>query len=63
MGSFAMKRLACIGVVQPLQNMRGLDMRNAEDYITNNTREVAPGIIVGGMELSGTFLSSFCLPW
>lgn len=32
--------------------MRGLDMQSAEDAIVKNTREVAPGLIVGGMELS-----------
>lgn len=29
-------------------------MTSAEDYIVNNTREVVPGLITGGMELSGT---------
>jgi cysteine-dependent adenosine diphosphate thiazole synthase len=32
--------------------MGGLDMNAAEDYIVNNTRQVVPGLIVGGMELS-----------
>lgn len=27
-------------------------MTSAEDYIVNNTREVVPGLITGGMELS-----------
>lgn len=27
-------------------------MNAAEDYIVNNTRQVAPGLVVGGMELS-----------
>jgi thiamine thiazole synthase len=31
-----------------------LNMTSAEDYIVNNTREVVPGLITGGMELSGT---------
>lgn len=35
--------------------MRGLNMQTAEDYIVNNTREVVPGLITGGMELSGAF--------
>lgn len=30
-----------------------LNMTSAEDYIVNNTREVVPGLITGGMELSG----------
>ena len=32
--------------------MRGLDMASAEDAIVKRTREVVPGLIVGGMELS-----------
>lgn len=32
--------------------MRGLDMQTAEDAIVKNTREIVPGLIVGGMELS-----------
>lgn len=32
--------------------MRCLDMRSSEDFIVNNTREVVPGLITGGMELS-----------
>ncbi|GAA5872170.1 hypothetical protein JCM8547_003825 [Rhodosporidiobolus lusitaniae] len=51
-GAFAVKRLASMGMVEALGNMRGLDMRNAEDYIVNNTREVCPGLITTGMELS-----------
>lgn len=30
-------------------------MSSAEDYIVNNTREIVPGLITGGMELSGSF--------
>ena len=30
-------------------------MTSAEDYIVNNTREVVPGLITGGMELSGEY--------
>ncbi|KAK4905818.1 thiamine metabolism-related protein [Elasticomyces elasticus] len=32
--------------------MRGLDMNAAEDAIVKGTREIVPGLIVGGMELS-----------
>ena len=32
--------------------MGGLDMNAAEDCIVNSTRQIAPGLIVGGMELS-----------
>ncbi|GAA5909764.1 hypothetical protein JCM6882_002668 [Rhodosporidiobolus microsporus] len=51
-GAFSVKRLASMNMVEPLANMRGLDMRNAEDYIVNNTREIVPGLITTGMELS-----------
>lgn len=51
-GAFAVKRLVATGLVEKLGNMRTLDMRSAEDYIVNQTREVFPGLITGGMELS-----------
>ncbi|GAA6008460.1 thiamine thiazole synthase [Rhodotorula paludigena] len=51
-GAFAVKRLVATGLVEKLGNMRTLDMRTAEDYIVNNTREVFPGLVTGGMELS-----------
>jgi len=51
-GAFSVKRLAQSGLVKGLGDMRPLDMTRAEDYIVNNTREVAPGIIIGGMELA-----------
>ncbi|KAL8279115.1 hypothetical protein RQP46_008573 [Phenoliferia psychrophenolica] len=51
-GAFSVKRLVATGMVEKLGNMRALDMRTAEDYIVNNTREVVPGLITGGMELS-----------
>ncbi|BGP39511.1 thiamine metabolism-related protein [Rhodotorula kratochvilovae] len=51
-GAFAVKRLVATGLVEKLGNMRTLDMRNAEDYIVNSTREVFSGLICGGMELS-----------
>jgi ribulose 1,5-bisphosphate synthetase/thiazole synthase len=38
--------------IEQLGGMRGLDMQSAEDAIVKNTREVVPGLIVGGMELS-----------
>ncbi|GAA6041024.1 hypothetical protein JCM8097_004681 [Rhodosporidiobolus ruineniae] len=51
-GAFTVKRLVSMGMLAALGNMRGLDMRNAEDYIVNNTRQVVPGLITTGMELS-----------
>lgn len=38
--------------IEQLGGMRGLDMQAAEDAIVKGTREVVPGLIVGGMELS-----------
>ncbi|GAA5837377.1 hypothetical protein JCM3766R1_000429 [Sporobolomyces carnicolor] len=51
-GAFSVKRLAATGLVDKLGDMRCLDMRSSEDFIVNNTREVVPGLITGGMELS-----------
>ena len=38
--------------VEKLGGMRALDINTAEDAIVKRTREVVPGLIVGGMELS-----------
>ncbi|GAA5867074.1 hypothetical protein JCM5353_004576 [Sporobolomyces roseus] len=51
-GAFSVKRLVAAGIVEKLGDMRCLDMRSSEDYIVNNTREIVPGLITGGMELS-----------
>jgi len=51
-GAFCAKRLVSMGSLQALGGMRGLDMNRAEDAIVIGTREVAPGLIIGGMELS-----------
>lgn len=50
-GAFSVKRLASAGFCE-LGDMRALDMNKSEDQIVNQTREVFPGLIVGGMELS-----------
>lgn len=52
MGAFSAKRLVSAGLLAGLGNMRGLDMSRAEPAIVNQTREVAPGLIMAGMELS-----------
>jgi len=52
MGAFSAKRLVSAGLTKGLGNMRGLDMGRAEPTIVNNTREVVPGLIFAGMELS-----------
>lgn len=52
MGAFSVKRLVGMQQIEKLGGMRGLDMNRAEDAIVKRTREVVPGLIVGGMELS-----------
>ncbi|KZT09108.1 Thi4-domain-containing protein [Laetiporus sulphureus 93-53] len=52
MGAFSAKRLVSMGLLKELGNMRGLDMNRAEPAIVNGTRQVAPGLIMTGMELS-----------
>jgi len=52
MGAFSVKRLVSMQRIGKLGGMRGLDMNTAEDAIVKNTREIVPGLIVGGMELS-----------
>lgn len=51
-GAFCAKRLESMNAINKLGGMRGLDMNSAEDTIVKNTREVVPGLIMGGMELS-----------
>jgi len=51
-GAFSIKRLVSMGAVDIMGGMRGLDMKSAEDAIVKRTREVIPGMIIGGMELS-----------
>ena len=51
-GAFCVKRLVSMNQIKELGGMRGLDMNVAEDAIVKRTREIVPGLIVGGMELS-----------
>ncbi|CAK7893291.1 thiamine thiazole synthase [[Candida] anglica] len=51
-GAFSAKRAVAIGGLEKLGGMRGLDMNVAEDHIVKGTREVVPGLVIGGMELS-----------
>ena len=51
-GAFSAKRLASMQAIEKLGGMLGLDMNSAEDAIVKNTREIVPGLIMGGMELS-----------
>ncbi|KZO93899.1 thiazole biosynthetic enzyme [Calocera viscosa TUFC12733] len=52
MGAFCAKRLVSNGMIEKLGDMRCLDMMRAEPAIVNRTREVQPGLIMTGMELS-----------
>eukprot|EP00195_Chlamydomonas_chlamydogama_P007959 CAMPEP_0202896116 /NCGR_PEP_ID=MMETSP1392-20130828/5170_1 /ASSEMBLY_ACC=CAM_ASM_000868 /TAXON_ID=225041 /ORGANISM="Chlamydomonas chlamydogama, Strain SAG 11-48b" /LENGTH=356 /DNA_ID=CAMNT_0049581355 /DNA_START=227 /DNA_END=1297 /DNA_ORIENTATION=- len=52
MGAHSVKRLASLGMVPQVPGMGALDMNTAEDKIVNNTREVVPGLVLAGMELS-----------
>lgn len=58
-GAQTVKRLAKLGMVgqtpapgSDIPGMGALDMNSAEDKIVNNTREVAPGVVLCGMELA-----------
>merc|ERR1712137_1258033 len=51
-GAFSFKRLVSMQAIKALGGMRGLDMNSAEDAIVKGTREITPGLILGGMELS-----------
>ncbi|RYP70336.1 hypothetical protein DL771_005543 [Monosporascus sp. 5C6A] len=51
-GAFSVKRLVSMQAIEKLGGMRGLDMNVAEDAIVKGTREIVPGLICGGMELS-----------
>lgn len=51
-GAFSVKRLVSMQAIDKLGGMRGLDMNTAEDAIVKRTREIVPGLICGGMELS-----------
>ena len=49
-----------MGMVEDAPGMSALDMNTAEDMIVRNTREVVPGMIICGMEVSIKYLL-FCL--
>lgn len=52
MGASGVKRLEKLGLVDSLRGMGALDMNSAEDAIVEGTREIAPGMIVAGMEVA-----------
>lgn len=52
MSDAGVKRLARLGMVDNAPGMSALDMNTAEDMIVRNTREVVPGMIICGMEVS-----------
>jgi thiamine thiazole synthase len=57
-GPFAatgVKRLAQLGLIDKLPGMKALDMNVAEDAVVENTKEIFPGMIVAGMEVSEAY--------
>ncbi|CAO1612564.1 unnamed protein product [Parajaminaea phylloscopi] len=50
-GAFGVKRLESAGLIK-LNDMGPMDMNKSEGLIVNNTRELFPGFVTGGMELS-----------
>lgn len=58
-GAFCAKRLVSMkhDGLPTLGGMRGLDMNTAEDAIVKGTREIVPGLIIGGMEYFPPLLS------
>eukprot|EP00210_Caulerpa_lentillifera_P007719 g7365.t1 len=52
MGASGVKRLERLGMIPKCPGMAALDMNSAEDKIVENTREVVPGMVLCGMEVS-----------
>lgn len=52
MGASGVKRLEKLGMVPKCPGMAALDMNLAEDKIVENTREIVPGMVLCGMEVS-----------
>lgn len=52
MGATGVKRLEKLGLVPACPGMYALDMNTAEDRIVSNTREIIPGMVLCGMEVS-----------
>lgn len=52
MGASGVKRLERLGMVSDCPGMSALDMNAAEDRIVKDTREIVPGMVLCGMEVS-----------
>ena len=52
MGASSVKRLESMGMISDCPGMSALDMNSAEDKIVNDTREIVPGMVLCGMEVS-----------
>lgn len=52
MGASSVKRLEKLGLVQRCPGMGALDMNKAENEVVEKTREIFPGMILCGMEIS-----------
>ena len=46
------KRLSKLGMVTGAPGMGALDMNSAEDAVVKHTREIVPGMVICGMEVS-----------
>ncbi|ORZ30350.1 thiazole biosynthetic enzyme, chloroplastic [Catenaria anguillulae PL171] len=51
-GATGIKRLHQLGMVADVPGMKALHMNSAEDAIVANTKEIVPGFIIAGMEVS-----------
>lgn len=54
-GATGVKRLAEIGMIEPIPGMKALDMNASEDAILHHTGEIVPGMIVCGMEVAEAY--------
>jgi len=51
-GATGVRRIAELGLIDPIPGMKALDMNASEDAIVHHTREIIPGMIVTGMEVA-----------
>jgi len=51
-GAYGVKRLAQLGLIEKLPGMKALDMNISENEVVEQTKEIFPGMIIAGMEVS-----------
>lgn len=49
------RRLSDLGLIQPIKEMGGMNVRFSEDEVVEHTKEIYPGVIVAGMEAASAF--------